>query len=388
VVEPSGRGGSGGRRTPDPTCRGRLVIAGAAVALIATLVPHGDVGWRTAAFLVLVGVGGEAVVRASHRRGTPSATTVAGVAELAGGVVVVTTLAAGHAPHTAVPVWALGAVVVLLAAARFGPRGARLAASGLAATQIPLLVVVAATVGRPGVAAELVLLVAVLGGVAATATLQAPGAAHRQRTAGTEPGLFTLAYHDVLTGLPNRASLQVVLDELDRAPAGGAYAVGLIDLDGFKALNDRYGHAAGDALLAQVGPALAAAVRAGDVVARLAGDEFVVVSHGVADATMARALGVRLLGACRAELAVPGGHVRTDGSLGFALGRTGEEAAREVLRRADAAMYDAKRSGRRVRIEVAPRPRGGVHARSGADVRCASVAPASAAASAASRSSR
>jgi diguanylate cyclase (GGDEF)-like protein len=159
-----------------------------------------------------------------------------------------------------------------------------------------------------------------------------------------EARLREAALHDALTGLPNRALL---LDRVGQAlevqareglPAALLYC----DLDGFKAINDTLGHAAGDAALLRMAAALRAVVRPGDTVARIGGDEFVVLCPGTATEDAAR----RLVERITATLATP-----TDGgpplrsSTGVALSRRGDDAD-SLLSRADAAMYEVKRSRR------------------------------------------
>ena len=146
------------------------------------------------------------------------------------------------------------------------------------------------------------------------------------------------AFHDALTGLPNRA---LYAERLDAALASGVAAtVMLIDLDGFKRVNDGYGHAAGDDLLRAVAARLSGCVRAGDTVARLGGDEFAVLLAPDA-AEDPRAVAARMIAALRAPVAVEGGTVRVGASVGIATGTTPG-----VLRDADHAMYEAKRSGK------------------------------------------
>ena len=150
---------------------------------------------------------------------------------------------------------------------------------------------------------------------------------------------------DELTGLPNRRSVYEALQVADRDLTGGAeLAVLVIDLDRFKEINDSLGHAAGDALLRQVGPRLAEVLRAGDLLGRLGGDEFVVVAHDV-DEDAALVLARRL----RAELQRPfrfGSMALTvDASVGVAVGPGQSGSAEELLQLADLAMYSAK-SGR------------------------------------------
>jgi diguanylate cyclase (GGDEF)-like protein/PAS domain S-box-containing protein len=151
------------------------------------------------------------------------------------------------------------------------------------------------------------------------------------------------AVHDPLTGLPNRTLLR---DRLDRALArtlrnGGETGVLFVDLDNFKQVNDAYGHAAGDAVLVELGRRLQATIRPTDTVARLGGDEFVVVCEQV-DEQSALALGRRLRRAIRQPLLVAGIEHRVTASIGIAIGRSDRDA---LLRRADAALYGAKARG-------------------------------------------
>ncbi len=159
-----------------------------------------------------------------------------------------------------------------------------------------------------------------------------------------EARLREAALHDPLTGLPNRALL---LDRVEQAlrvqeREGLPTALLYCDLDGFKAVNDSLGHAAGDAALRRMAAALSASVRLGDTVARIGGDEFVVLCPGTATETAARHLVARIADVLAAP-ADGGPPLRS--STGVALSRTGDTAD-TLLRRADAAMYEVKRSRR------------------------------------------
>jgi diguanylate cyclase (GGDEF)-like protein len=147
------------------------------------------------------------------------------------------------------------------------------------------------------------------------------------------------ANHDALTGLPNRAAIIDELnDRLDASPTG--VTVVYCDLDGFKLVNDRYGHAVGDRVLANIATVLRGAVRDGDVVGRIGGDEFVFVCDDLDD----RSLDIvsERITAGLATAGSPDGPGVTV-SLGVARGRPGD-TPRDVLHRADVSMYAAKRA--------------------------------------------
>ena len=155
--------------------------------------------------------------------------------------------------------------------------------------------------------------------------------------------------HDVLTGLPNRAFLSDLLDQaLEFARQESIpLAVCMLDLDGFKAVNDGYGHATGDLLLVEVAKRLRNIVRGEDVVARLAGDEFVLVLRYVHDLPQLRAALNRVLGAISAPYSLHGKDINVDASIGVTLFPYDNEDAGTLLRHADQAMYVAKQSGRK-----------------------------------------
>ena len=165
--------------------------------------------------------------------------------------------------------------------------------------------------------------------------------------ASAEADLRFLAHHDPLTGLLNRAGLFARVG--DRGAAGTGACTGLsalfIDLDGFKAVNDSLGHAAGDELLAVVAGRLRAAVRESAVLARPAGDEFVLL-EAFADPDDVEPLAERLLGSLSAPVVVHGVEVVVSVSIGAAAGEGPEDTLEDLLRRADLAMYRAKARGR------------------------------------------
>jgi diguanylate cyclase (GGDEF)-like protein len=166
-----------------------------------------------------------------------------------------------------------------------------------------------------------------------------------------------MAHHDPLTGLPNRYRFAARLDRaLDRGPAGpgiGPCALLCIDLDGFKPVNDRYGHALGDALLQQLAGRLQQDLGEADLAARLGGDEFAILLGGAAPA-QALAFARRL----HARLAEPydlgaGAPIRAAAAIGIACAPLHATRAKALAERADAAMYEAKRRGQPCLWDVA-----------------------------------
>lgn len=156
-----------------------------------------------------------------------------------------------------------------------------------------------------------------------------------------------LAYRDELTGLPNRVSLADRLQlELAHAKRNKEQlAVAYIDLDGFKEVNDKYGHAAGDALLREVAERMRGVLRGGDTIARLGGDEFVVVLPGVGGAEYARRVGEKLIASIEAPIEFEGKSLRASASFGAALYPRDGDEPQMLMRRADKAMYRAKSLG-------------------------------------------
>jgi diguanylate cyclase (GGDEF)-like protein len=151
--------------------------------------------------------------------------------------------------------------------------------------------------------------------------------------------------HDPLTGLPNRA---LVADRLDHALSraarrGSMLAVLLLDLDDFKAVNDSLGHVSGDELLSELAMRFESVVREGDTVARIGGDEFVVVCEDVASEDDVAFVAEALLAACAQGVEVGGRRLTMSASVGVALAVGGESGTTALLSEADIAMYRAKR---------------------------------------------
>ncbi|WP_338762549.1 EAL domain-containing protein [Massilia sp. METH4] len=155
-------------------------------------------------------------------------------------------------------------------------------------------------------------------------------------------------YEDALTGLPNRAWVGKCLPEaVERAQAGGKLlAVLFIDLDGFKAVNDTFGHAAGDELLQIVARRLKVAVRPGDRVARLGGDEFIVILEHLNGTGEAAQVAARVLQAFHASVAIGAGTASVGASIGISMCPGDADDVDTLLRHADIAMYEVKTSGK------------------------------------------
>ncbi|AXK62551.1 sensor domain-containing diguanylate cyclase [Burkholderia sp. IDO3] len=165
----------------------------------------------------------------------------------------------------------------------------------------------------------------------------------------TEQHIRHLARHDALTGLPNRhelhAELKRMLAHRPRGP-GPVLAVMYLDLDGFKAINDRFGHHAGDEVLTQVAERLGKTLPPGDIAARVGGDEFIVAL----DDTTTHAcslLAARIIRQISAPYALSIGETVSLGiSIGIALDDDGHGSPDELIRQADSALYDAKSAGK------------------------------------------
>lgn len=174
--------------------------------------------------------------------------------------------------------------------------------------------------------------------------VSARGIGHRKQL---EAQLKHLAEVDDLTGLPNRAAFSASLElALEQAHQGDAKVVLFyMDLDGFKQANDRFGHAAGDAVLRETAARLQASLRESDRVFRLGGDEFTVLSGGQSD-TDAIALAQRLIAEIARPYVVDTAHISIGLSVGIACGpEHGQQAAR-LLECADQALYCAKKAGK------------------------------------------
>lgn len=169
--------------------------------------------------------------------------------------------------------------------------------------------------------------------------------AERDRLDGER--LRRLADTDALTGALNRRGLQTAAGPLLRQVLPERLAaLYLLDLDGFKPVNDRYGHHAGDAVLIEIAARLGAHVRPEDLVARIGGDEFVVLVGGLPDEEAARRVGDQLLLATRVPIAVDGVVCTVGATIGYALAPTDGGGIEQLLARADQAMYAGKQAGK------------------------------------------
>lgn len=153
------------------------------------------------------------------------------------------------------------------------------------------------------------------------------------------------AQSDPLTGIGNRRALMAALEAM--VASGRRFGLLQVDLDHFKAVNDRLGHAAGDRVLAEAARILAAETRAGDAVARIGGDEFVLLLPSVPDAARLERVALRLVARMAAPIRIDGAEVRIGASIGGLIsGAKGGGGAEVLLAEADAALYAAKRAGR------------------------------------------
>lgn len=161
------------------------------------------------------------------------------------------------------------------------------------------------------------------------------------------------AQRDALTGIRNRAGFYTALDAAMTEAGEAPMALGLIDLDGFKQVNDARGHQAGDELLQEVARRLEGAGLEDCIAARLGGDEFALIVARPEDAENLDVLADGVLASLRAPIAVTGGEVAISGTLGFAWFENGITRS-EFMHRADLALYEAKRAGKGVARFWAP----------------------------------
>jgi diguanylate cyclase (GGDEF)-like protein len=164
-----------------------------------------------------------------------------------------------------------------------------------------------------------------------------------------------LAFYDFLTGLPNR---RLLLDRLNHAietssRSGKEGAVLYLDLDDFRTINDTLGHDVGDQLIKQVANRLSTCIRKGDTIARMGGDEFVVVLEELSlkyieAAGQAEGIGQKILSALNQPYQLGSHEIHNTASIGATLFHDGQRTIDDVLKQADIAMYQAKKSGRNV----------------------------------------
>jgi diguanylate cyclase (GGDEF)-like protein len=296
---------------------------------LAALAP--DIGWWWLAPLA-AGFGGFAVADRFMRHSPHPAAWAAAAWGLTPLLLAAAVLSTGGAGSPALMWFALPAVTL---GARFEPRGIAIG------TGYILVLLGLCTYGADpsGAAAEHQAVIAavalVLSAVTLSGALVESDRTHRRR--------LTV---DPLTGLFNRNALEQRLAELDDEPQGGAapdtHALLLCDLDHFKRVNDRLGHAAGDTVLQEVGYTMRANLRAGDSIYRIGGEEILIVLPG-ARKVDAAAVAERLRLAVR-ELRPIG--VQMTISIGAALSRPGDFDVDDVVSRADEALYAAKANGR------------------------------------------
>ena len=157
----------------------------------------------------------------------------------------------------------------------------------------------------------------------------------------------SLAFTDPLTGLANRRSLTTSISAaLEATGPTNILAVYMMDLDGFKQVNDKFGHDVGDELLVAVASRLKNNLRNSDVVARLGGDEFLVMSNGLSTDSQAQELGEKLLAAFAAPFSLSSQDCLVGMTIGYALAPHDGQSSAQLLKRADAAMYQGKSTGK------------------------------------------
>ena len=166
--------------------------------------------------------------------------------------------------------------------------------------------------------------------------------------------LIALSRIDALTDLPNRVALYERIDEAVARNARRNHAIAstekigclFLDIDRFKAINDTYGHTCGDAILKEFGSRLKSCIRQSDMVARLAGDEFVILIEGLDEQDVADSVAKKILMAMKVPFITEFGHLDVTTSIGIAISSRMNETADNLLREADSALYEAKNKGR------------------------------------------
>jgi diguanylate cyclase (GGDEF)-like protein len=157
-----------------------------------------------------------------------------------------------------------------------------------------------------------------------------------------------LAFHDALTDLPNRTLLMDRINRIminsDREPCN--LALLFLDLDGFKLVNDQYGHNVGDDLLKEVAKRLLALVRESDIVARLGGDEFIVVLNNPKGIQKITSIATHVVRSINEPMEILGEVLHVGASVGIALFPADAGTSADLIKNADTAMYAAKESGR------------------------------------------
>lgn len=161
---------------------------------------------------------------------------------------------------------------------------------------------------------------------------------------------WRLANTDALTGIANRRAIMTELEFLEgRAGKGQIFAIALLDLDGFKQINDKLGHHVGDEILRYVATCLVRSVSSLDMVGRLGGDEFIILLSGINNPSDMEARTALLLANLCQQTIIEGHHINVGASLGYAIyGRQGTSRS-ELLQAADMALYCQKRGGGRRR---------------------------------------
>jgi len=169
-----------------------------------------------------------------------------------------------------------------------------------------------------------------------------------ERRAVVEREIRTLAFHDALTGLPNRRQFDDALKAAVAAPPryGASHGVFMLDLNGFKRVNDVFGHGAGDEVLINVGARLTRAIRFGDMVARLGGDEFAILATQLAGPEAATGLALRIIEELQEPIIASGHEHAIASAIGIALTPQDSKDPADLMRKADIALYRAKEQGR------------------------------------------